>query len=113
MNTPLVCVFLTRCLQSTGYFGTESISDPYFGKEELQIALWIHRFMRIARFNCHAIREVTKSQNLSIGVAINPTLAMINHSCDSNYGRVWKLDENVVIGTVLVIYTGHNFYVKP
>ena len=28
--------------------------------KELQIALWMHRFMRIARFNCHAIREVKK-----------------------------------------------------
>ena len=52
--------------------------------------------MRIARFNCHAIREVTKESNLSIGAAINPTLAMINHSCDSNYGRVWRLEENLV-----------------
>ena len=72
MKEALVCVFLTRCLQSTGYFGSKEsntsatdpsaldISDPCFGKEELQIALWIHRFMRIARFNCHSIREVTK-----------------------------------------------------
>ena len=80
-----------------GYFGDEPILEPYFGKEELQIALWIHRFMRIVRFNCHAIREVSNNQNSSIGVAVNPTLAMINHSCDSNYGRVWKLDEDLVV----------------
>ena len=24
-----------------------------------------------------------------IGVCLNPTLALINHSCDPNYGRVW------------------------
>ena len=53
--------------------------------------------MRIVRFNCHAIREVSNNQNSSIGVAVNPTLAMINHSCDSNYGRVWKLDEDLVV----------------
>ena len=34
---------------------------------------------------------------LSIGAAINPTLAMINHSCDSNYGRVWNLESNQVL----------------
>ena len=96
MKEALVSVFLTRALQATGYFGNSEITDPVFGKEELQICLWIHRFMRIARFNCHAIREVTKESNLSIGAAINPTLAMINHSCDSNYGRVWRLEENLV-----------------
>ena len=34
---------------------------------------------------------------MSIGAAINPTLAMINHSCDSNYGRVWNLESNQVL----------------
>ncbi len=24
-----------------------------------------------------------------IGCAVNPLLALINHSCDANYGRVW------------------------
>jgi hypothetical protein len=103
MKEALVCVFFTRCLQATGYFD-KYISEPSFGKEELQIALWIHRFMRIARFNCHAIREVNpvqdptkqKLETQSIGVAVNPTLAMINHSCDSNYGRVWNLNGNIV-----------------
>ena len=60
MKEALVCVFLTRCLQATGYFGIQEKIEPVFGVEELQIALWMHRFMRIARFNCHAIREVKK-----------------------------------------------------
>ena len=109
MKEALICVFFTRCLQSTGYFGPlvegEKI-NPDFGTEELRIALWLHRFMRIARFNCHAIREVKRDQSFanlnkietcSIGAAINPTLAMINHSCDSNYGRVWNLERNQVL----------------
>ena len=60
MKEALVSVFLTRCLQSKGYFGFQEKLVPQFGVDELRIALWIHRFMRIARFNCHAIREVRK-----------------------------------------------------
>ena len=60
MKEALVCVFLTRCLQATGYFGFQEKIEPIFGPEELQIAMWMHRFMRIARFNCHAIREVKR-----------------------------------------------------
>ena len=60
MKEALVCVFLTRCLQSTGYMGLKSTLEPDLGTDDLRIALWIHRFMRIARFNCHAIREVKR-----------------------------------------------------
>lgn len=104
MKEALICVFFTRCLQATGYFGLldDLKTRCEFNVQELQIALWLHRFMRIARFNCHAIREVVKVINgkvetMSIGAAINPTLAMINHSCDSNYGRVWNLKNNQVL----------------
>ena len=75
MKEALVAVFLTRCLQSTGYFDFQETLVPEFGKDELRIALWIHRFMRIARFNCHAIREVKKTgekvDTLSIGKDFN------------------------------------------
>ena len=60
MKEALVAVFLTRCLQSKGYFDFKESLWPEFDVGELRIALWIHRFMRIARFNCHAIREVKK-----------------------------------------------------
>ena len=102
MKEALICIFFTRCLQATGYFGPKENIQPELNTEELQIALWIHRFMRISRFNCHAVREVSMKTNdsvetCSIGAAINPTLAMINHSCDSNYGRVWNLEANQVL----------------
>ena len=40
--------------------------------------------------------STSKIETLSIGAAINPKLAMINHSCDSNYGRIWNLEQNTV-----------------
>ena len=49
--------------------------------------IFFFRLMRAAEFNghevvCAATRRVT-------GFALNPHLALINHSCDANYGRVW------------------------
>ena len=32
-----------------------------------------------------------------IGVCLNPSLALINHSCDPNYGRVWIHGTNKVL----------------
>ena len=49
MKEALVCVFLTRCLQSTGYF-EKDIQEPAFGLDEMKVALWMHKFMRIARY---------------------------------------------------------------
>ena len=60
MKEALICVFLTRCLQATGYFGNLQSSESDFGFEELSVSMWIHKCMRISRFNCHAIREVKK-----------------------------------------------------
>ena len=33
MKEALVCVFLTRCLQATGYFGIQEKIEPVFGVE--------------------------------------------------------------------------------
>lgn len=96
MKEALVCVFLTRCLISGGYFGTETNSE--FDRPHVNVALWLHRFMRISKFNSHEVTEVSeegpslsspKARRRRIGTCINPNLALINHSCDPNYGRVW------------------------
>ena len=34
-------------------------------------------------------RDVISIRTRRIGVCVNPSLALINHSCDPNYGRVW------------------------
>ena len=35
------------------------------------------------------MESIYSSRTRRIGVCLNPTLALINHSCDPNYGRVW------------------------
>jgi len=46
--------------------------------------------MRVSQFNSHEVTVPDGRQNFIVaGVAVNPSLAMANHSCDSNYGRVW------------------------
>ncbi len=51
-----------------------------------QAALDLHKWMRIIKFNCHEV--VDPESRLVIGHALNPILALINHNCDSNYGKV-------------------------
>ena len=85
-----MAVFLTRFLQASGYFN-ENDSGHKFKGHHMKVALWIHHLMRAARFNSHEVSQFIPDQErvVRVGVAIAPTLALINHSCDPNYGRVW------------------------
>ena len=93
MKEGLVAVFLTRML--TGAEGT-------FDGDALAQATAVHRLMRAVRFNCHEVLDGCGVDDGSppgrIGFALNPNLAMINHSCDPNIGRVWLDGGNHVIG---------------
>jgi hypothetical protein len=46
--------------------------------------------MRVAQFNSHEVTAFQSNTAVVIGVAVNPLLALANHSCDGNYGRVWR-----------------------
>ena len=66
----------------------------------------VHRLMRAVRFNCHEVLDGFSldddgSPPDRIGFALNPNLAMINHSCDPNIGRVWLNGADHVIGKIL------------
>eukprot|EP00095_Tigriopus_kingsejongensis_P012145 maker-scaffold954_size76946-snap-gene-0.18 protein:Tk12145 transcript:maker-scaffold954_size76946-snap-gene-0.18-mRNA-1 annotation:"GD10796" len=98
MKEALVAVFLTRFLQIGGLLDPPSPDQGFerFAVRHLKLALTLHKIMRIIRFNCHeslTMPPITEVPS-KIGFAINPCLAMINHSCDSNYGRVWEEGEN-------------------
>ena len=69
--------------------------------DRLDTALMVHRLMRAVRFNCHEVLDgqMIDDEGLErVGFALNPNLAMINHSCDPNIGRVWLNGADHVIG---------------
>ena len=89
-----VVVFLLRMLRVTGYLEEEE-REGALGEEELLLARLLHHFMRAAYYNTHEISEVEKTGDgwldnkpRRVGRVTNPTLALINHSCDPNYLRV-------------------------
>ena len=63
MKECLVAVFLTRCLQSKGYFNEQKSVDrsSKFTDKEMKVAIWIHHLMRVAKFNSHEVTEFTVS----------------------------------------------------
>ncbi|QQP48814.1 Uncharacterized protein FKW44_009244 [Caligus rogercresseyi] len=91
MKEALTVVFFIRCLNRVGYF-------PDLSPVERQLGKHLRNFIRIASFNSHEVTEVTLRRNGTednvgarrVGTAINPLLALINHSCDPNHGRVWN-----------------------
>ena len=91
-----VVVFLLRLLRSTGYItGDDGAAGLELSEEEVLAGRLLHHFLRAAYYNTHEVSEVEKtgegwSENRCrrVGRVTNPTLALINHSCDPNYHRV-------------------------
>jgi len=88
-----VTVFLVRALVATGYIKGNKTGE--FNEEQMYCGQLLHHFMRAAYFNTHEICDIEKTgdkwdQNIiqRIGRVTNPSLALINHSCDPNYRRV-------------------------
>ena len=98
MKECLTAVFFLRVLQVSGYFGPGAASEPRAGRltsEEMFLARLLHHFMRVVFYNSHEVTELQPgpaswpdNKVAKVGVAINPSLALINHSCDPNYARV-------------------------
>jgi len=91
-----VVVFLLRLLRSTGYL-TAAVEEGglELSEDEVLAGRLLHHFLRAAYYNTHEVSEVEKtgegwSENRCrrVGRVTNPTLALINHSCDPNYHRV-------------------------
>ena len=87
-----VVVFLVRLLRATGYLQEEGEG---LAEEERKAALLLHHFMRVTFYNTHETTELEKTgpgwgdNSLQrMGRATNPSLALVNHSCDPNYDRV-------------------------
>ncbi|EDW01344.1 SET and MYND domain-containing protein 4 [Drosophila grimshawi] len=87
----LMARFLTRCLQSAGYFGTEPQPDQIRTINALLL-----RSLQFIQFNTHEVAELHKyssegrEKSIFIGGAIYPTLALFNHSCDPGVVRYFR-----------------------
>ena len=119
MKEALTALFFLRVLQLRGYCSPSS-SHTTLSLEELETALLLHHFMRVVFYNSHeASALVTNPQSgkkvLKIGVAINPSLALINHrsekSCNQNfiYGLFYKCYSLAVTPTMDVLLEDQQF----
>ena len=101
MMQSLAALFLIRCLKAKIFYPkTDCSNDPYHLSEtELFLGKLIHHFMRVTYFNTHEVTTTDEdttgvgfgSDRLAmrrIGRATNPTLALLNHTCDPNYRRI-------------------------
>lgn len=101
MMQSLAAIFILRCLKAKKYYPSDLASnDPLdLSETELYLSKLIHHFMRVTYFNTHEITTTDEdttgigfgSDRLAmrrIGRATNPTLALLNHSCDPNYRRI-------------------------
>ena len=101
MMQSLAALFLIRCLKAKDFYPkTDCSNDPYHLSEtELFLGKLIHHFMRVTYFNTHEVTTTDEdttgvgfgSDRLAmrrIGRATNPTLALLNHTCDPNYRRI-------------------------
>jgi len=93
MKNSVLSVFFMRFIQKTGYFGKISGTgklkgDKSLGSTETFILRLIHQVICAQAYNSHSVHKLTKAfQWERIGTAINPSLALVNHSCDSNSVR--------------------------
>ena len=83
MKEALTALFFLRLLQLRGYCSPSS-SPSTLSSEELDTALLLHHFMRVVFYNSHEASALignsqTGKKVSKIGVAINPSLALINH----------------------------------
>jgi len=87
----VLSVFFLRFLKTAGYFGIQQTqqlrggaSKPP-GNVEMFILRMIHQIICAQVYNAQPIHKITKTfQWEKVGTALNPSLALINHSCDSN-----------------------------
>lgn len=104
MMQALAAIFLLRCLKAKKYYMASKVDDPEedplsLNDTEMFLSQMIHHFMRVTYYNTHEITTTDEDTNgvgfgsdrlamRRIGRATNPTLALLNHSCDPNYRRI-------------------------
>jgi len=85
-----------RCLQKSKYFGEFQSSGLELGPEELVVGCLMVHVMEVATMNAHEIGQMEAvgeeswlvGQTKPVGCALEPTLVLLNHSCDPSLLRV-------------------------
>ena len=89
-------IFLLRCLDSQGYFGSSSQkSTSELTGDKLLIARLLFHFLELLQFNTHEVAQLEMqgrrfedgAKSKLIGAAVFPTLALFNHSCEPSLTR--------------------------
>ncbi len=98
----LVAVFLLKCLKLTTFFDQSQsaiLDDCQLTENELFIGTVLLRLLNIFPCNVHDIAEFENpfkdhfakgAQKVSLGSAVYPSLALLNHSCDPSFMRCNK-----------------------
>jgi len=89
-------LFFLRCLQKSKYFGDKQSSDCELGPEELMVGSLMIHLMEVATMNSHEIGQMEAEpgqnwllgQTKPVGCALEPTMVLLNHSCDPTMTRV-------------------------
>ncbi|CAH1168510.1 unnamed protein product [Phyllotreta striolata] len=106
LQRALMAAFLLRCLQKSGYFGTDG-SNVLPNEDELLIGELLLFNLQMLQFNAHEVFEqlmtndcdLKSSKLLYIGVAIYPKVALFNHDCYPAVTRYFK-GKDIVITAV-------------
>ena len=100
MLSPLqafIALFFLRCLQSSDYFSShQSPSSAGLTDQELLVGAFMIHVMEVASMNSHEIGQVEcepgqswlVGQTRPVGCALEPSLVLLNHSCDPTMIRV-------------------------
>ena len=88
MKESLTALFFLRVLKSTGYLNPDISTSQTLSRLDKKIGILILHFMRVTFFNSHEVTELANGSVYKIGCCLNPSLALVNHSCDPNYARI-------------------------
>ena len=107
-NLTLSC-FLLQCLSYTGWLPSTSLSLKLTDDEEYLALLLVH-LRGVTQFNTHQVAEMLSCEggllkSQEVGMAVRPTVALLNHSCWPNTVRC-STGYNVVIMATFSIQPG-------
>ena len=88
-------IFLLRCLESQGYFGSKPSTSSELTGDQLLVARLLFHFLELLQFNTHEVAQLEMlgrrfedgAKSRLIGAAVFPTLALFNHSCEPSLTR--------------------------